>query len=89
MKSGGCTDIAILDTVRRIAFAKVTKSGSRPQPTTKHNLYEYCTVLYSVSDCGTSTRTIVSDLRNVTKSTREDSCLKAASRVSSLCQGKT
>ena len=55
------------------------------QAISKHNLYctRTGTVQYAVSDCGTSTRTIVSlyisDLLNVIKSTREDSCLRAAS----------
>ena len=59
---------------------KSTRSGSRHQPTTKHNL-QYRTVRVRLSTwqsaraiaCGTSTRTIVSlyvsDLLNVTKST--------------------
>ena len=68
--------------LHRICHDKVTRSGSRHQPTTKHNL-QYRTVragtstiinlAISTSDCGTSTRTIislyVSDLPNVTKST--------------------
>ena len=64
MKSGGCTDIAIFDT--QDSNRKVTKSGSRPQPISKHNLpLQYCIrycpvlvrVLYSVSDYGTSSAT--------------------------------